>query len=73
MSLDLFPPCESETSMPATTVAWRWRAPELIGTCVDGQRDSICRVTTATDVYAFAMTVIEVRKLRAHLPAEKFL
>ena len=46
--------------MGATTDVWRWKAPELIGTCIDGQEESIPRVNTATDVYAFAMTVVEV-------------
>jgi len=51
---------EDEGSLPATTEAWRWKAPEFIGTHVDGQEESICRVTTATDVYAFSITVIEI-------------
>lgn len=53
-------PWEDEGSMGATTDVWRWKAPELIGTCIDGQEESIPRVNTATDVYAFAMTVVEV-------------
>ena len=37
--------------------AWRWMAPELIQTSTVGYTK---RVTQATDVWAFAMTVIEV-------------
>lgn len=72
MTLNLVPPWEDEVSMPATTEAWRWKAPELIGTYVDGQ-ESVCRVTTATDVYAFAMAVIEVRQLPYLFASGKFL
>lgn len=61
MTLNLGSSREDLASMPATTQAWRWKAPELIGTHLDGQGENIFRVTTATDVYAFSMTVIEVR------------
>jgi hypothetical protein len=37
--------------------AWRWMAPELFQTSMVGYTQ---RVTQATDVWAFAMTVIEV-------------
>jgi len=57
---NLVPLWEDEESIPATTEAWRWRAPELIETRVDEQEEIICRVTTATDVYAFAMTAFEI-------------
>lgn len=36
----------------------RWRAPELCQSVMDSE--SSLKVTTATDVWAFAMTVVEV-------------
>jgi hypothetical protein len=36
-------------------------APELMGDCLDEPEQSIPRVTMATDSWAFAMTVVEVR------------
>jgi serine/threonine protein kinase len=45
---------EQEAFNSMTTDGWRWRAPELMS------GPALERVTKASDVYAFAMTVIEV-------------
>jgi hypothetical protein len=52
---------EEEDSIPRVNTAesWRWKAYELVAPCV--KEGFIPRVTAATDVWAFAMTVIEVR------------
>lgn len=51
---------EEENTSPflGTAESWRWKAYELVAPCV--KEDFIPRVTAATDVWAFAMTVIEV-------------
>jgi Protein tyrosine and serine/threonine kinase len=46
-----------EKDFDLTTEEWRWMAPELML-----MEESIPQVTTATDVYSFAMTVLEVRE-----------
>jgi len=52
--------CTEEEYNPSTTQEWRWKAPELLAVCLNEEEDSIPRLTAATDVYAFAMTVIEI-------------
>ena len=42
------------------TGTMRWQAYELLVPCKDGEEELIPRVTEATDIWAFAMTVIEV-------------
>jgi serine/threonine protein kinase len=39
----------------------RYMAPELYSICDEENEDSIPRVTVATDVWGYAMTIIEVR------------
>lgn len=46
---------------PVSTEGWRWIACELMVDNPDEHRDWISRVTMATDVWSFAMTVVEVR------------
>jgi len=46
--------------VPIMTEGWRWRAPEQMGGQTDTEEGSLPCVTTATDVWAFAMTVIEI-------------
>lgn len=43
-----------------TTEGWRWIACELMADSLDENRDWISRVTMATDVWSFSMTVIEI-------------
>lgn len=53
--------CEEEEFSTMTTEAWRWKAPELMADSVpDGGGTPY--VTAAADVWAFAFTVLEVRK-----------
>jgi serine/threonine protein kinase len=54
---------EQEAFNSMTTDGWRWRAPELMS------GPALERVTKASDVYAFAMTVIEV--CFYHLPHKR--
>lgn len=49
-----------ETFTPRTTQDWRWKSPELIRPSDEEER-VIKRATPALDVWAFAMTVVEVR------------
>lgn len=46
---------------PVTTQGWRWIACELMVDSPDENKHWILRVTKATDVWSFAMTIIEVR------------
>jgi serine/threonine protein kinase len=48
--------CNQAALNPATTEGWRWMAPELIIGLT-----SVVTFTPATDVWAFSMTLIEVR------------
>jgi serine/threonine protein kinase len=50
--------CEGEEFNPVTTDGWRWKAFELMTASLE---ETTTRVTIATDVWAFSMTVIEVR------------
>jgi Protein tyrosine and serine/threonine kinase len=45
---------------PATTEGWRWKADELMAAGLNDE-DSVPQLTVATDVWAFGMTVLEVR------------
>jgi len=45
---------------PVTTEGWRWIAGELMVDGPNENRDWISRITMATDVWSFAMTVIEI-------------
>ena len=47
---------------PVTTEGWRWIACELMTDHISENGEYISRATMATDVWSFAMTVIEVRK-----------
>lgn len=53
--------CDTEQVNHITTHGWRWRAPELFADCPDATASICAQATTAIDVYAFAMTVVEVR------------
>jgi serine/threonine protein kinase len=46
---------------PKTTRGCRWAAPELMTNIVDEQGYPVSQVSSAIDVWAFAMTVVEVR------------
>jgi serine/threonine protein kinase len=50
--------CEGEEFNPVTTDGWRWKAFELMTASLE---ETTTRVTIETDVWAFSMTVIEVR------------
>ena len=58
--------CDDSEVMPE---AWRWMAPELIQTSMDTVMSYTQRVTQATDVWAFAMTVTEVCISRFSTPS----
>jgi len=60
MGLELASICEGEAFNPAATDGWRWTAPELMATCLNGEKRSTSLVSEAADIYAFAMTVIEI-------------
>jgi len=50
---------EEEDFNPMTTEEWRWMSPELMTDCLDDEQCTP-HVTMATDVWSFAMTVVEV-------------
>jgi hypothetical protein len=52
---------EAEEFNPVTTDGWRWKAVELMPVCQNEEEEPTPRVTVATDVWAFAMTIIEAR------------
>jgi serine/threonine protein kinase len=52
---------------PVATTGWRWIACELMADRSDEGGECIQRATIATDVWSFAMTVIEVRKFATSL------
>lgn len=60
-AVELAPLCEGEELNPVTTDGWRWTAPELMSACRNGEHGSTPVVSEAVDIYAFGMTVIEVR------------
>lgn len=60
---------EGDDVNPVTTEGWRWIAGELmVDTMGDGE--CISRGTKATDVWSFAMTVIEVYTFSLCIPLE---
>jgi hypothetical protein len=61
MARELVATCDEEEFNPVTTTDWRRKAPEQITACPSEEGEPIPRVTFATDVWAFAMTVVEVR------------
>jgi hypothetical protein len=56
----LFELCAEEECNPVMAKGWRWKAPELMSVCPNEEEQSVPRVTTATDVWAFAITIVEV-------------
>jgi hypothetical protein len=54
---------EVEEFNPVTTAGWRWQACELMANSLHPSGECIPCATMATDVWSFAMTVIEVRIL----------
>jgi serine/threonine protein kinase len=54
------PPFFEGISTPLTIEAWRWKSPELMTTLLDENGLPVSQVTTGTDVWAFAMTVVEI-------------
>lgn len=61
MAPELLEICSSEEFNPVMAQGWRWKAPELMTTCLNEEEDSNPRTTKATDVWSLAMTVVEVR------------
>jgi hypothetical protein len=61
MSPELFKICEGEEFNPSTARGWRGKAPELMTVSPNEADESTPRVTKATDVWEFAITVLEVR------------
>jgi serine/threonine protein kinase len=54
------PPSFEGISTPLTIEAWRWKSPELMTTRLDENGLPVSQVTTGIDVWAFAMTVVEI-------------
>lgn len=52
---------EEDNVNPATTEGWRWRAYELMVGCLSEDGQCVSHATMATDVWSFAMTIVEVR------------
>ena len=61
---DLF---SEDNFYPVTTTGWRWIACELMAYRSDEGGENTQRTTIATDVWSFAMTVIEVRDFATSL------
>jgi len=60
MSPELLAACEEEEFNPSRAQGWRSKAPERMAVCPNEGDDSIPRVTKATDVWEFSMTVLEI-------------
>jgi serine/threonine protein kinase len=60
MAPELALTCEADESNVGMTDGWCWKSPELMLASQNEEEEPLPRVTMATDVWAFAMTVIEV-------------
>lgn len=67
MSPELLKICEEEEFNPSMVRGWRCKAPERMTVSPNEADEFIPRVTKATDVWEFSMTVFEVR-LRVSVP-----
>jgi serine/threonine protein kinase len=61
VSPELLKVCEEEEFNPSMARGWRGKAPERMTVSPNEADECIPRVTKATDVYEFSMTVFEVR------------
>ena len=61
MAPDLYNYWEVEEFNPIMTQDWRWKAPELMKVSLNDEGEISPQMAETTDVWAFSMTVIEVR------------